>query len=226
MKIVVDDDVSFVENLPSCDCINSEFCDPHHQHIVSGDLRIITNQKLRKLFSKGPNYREPRMLNYNKCKIAIESSLISSIDDLAVKYKLPAQSFSAWKNKILELVENRIRILKLRNVPSANKPILQDDEVLTSLSELHNKFVIVPIDKAANNVAIICKRFYIQKLLNEVGIPGDSSPTYKLSDRNPSTVIETNALLCEKFGLSLEERLNTLPFMYWLPKIILLVKGL
>ena len=159
------------------------------------------------------------MLNYNKCKLAIESSLISSIDDLAVKYKLPVQSFSAWKNKILELVENRIRILKSRNVPSANKPILQDDEVLTSLSELHNKFVIVPIDKAANNVAIICKRFYIQKLLNEVGIPGDSSPTYKLSDRNPSTVIETNALLCEKFGLSLEERLNTLPFMYWLPKM-------
>ena len=219
LKIVVDDDVSFVENLPSCDCNNSEFCDPHHKHIVSGDLRIIANQKLRKLFSKGPNYREPKMLNYRKCKQSIESSLKSCIDNLAVKYKLPVQNFSAWKNKILELVDGRIRTLKSRNVPSATKQILQDQEVLQSLSELHSKFVIVPIDKAANNVAIICKRFYIQKLLNEVGIPGDSSPTYQLSDCDPNIVIETNALLCENFGITLEERLKYLPFMYWLPKM-------
>ena len=37
------DDVSFVENLPSCDCTNSVFCDPHHGHIVSGDLRPTPN---------------------------------------------------------------------------------------------------------------------------------------------------------------------------------------
>ena len=219
LKIVVDDDISFVENLPSCDCENSGFCDPHHKHIVSGDLRIITNQKLRKLLSKGPNYREPKTLNYHKCKQSIESSLTSSIDDLAVKYKLPVQQFSAWKNKIKELVENRIQILKSRNVPSATKQILQDEEIISSLSELHSKFVIVPIDKAANNVAIICKRFYIQKLLNEVGVPGDSSPTYKLSDRDPDDVIGTNGLLCEKLGITLDERLKTLPFMYWLPKM-------
>ena len=159
------------------------------------------------------------MLNYRKCKQSIESSLKSCIDNLAVKYKLPVQNFSAWKNKILELVDGRIRTLKSRNVPSATKQILQDQEVLQSLSELHSKFVIVPIDKAANNVAIICKRFYIQKLLNEVGIPGDSSPTYQLSDCDPNIVIETNALLCENFGVTLEERLKYLPFMYWLPKM-------
>ena len=109
--------------------------------------------------------------------------------------------------------------LKSRNVASATKPILQDEETLSSLSELHSKFVVVPIDKAANNVAIICKRFYIQKLLNEVGIPGDSSPTYKLSECDPNHVIETNELLYAKLGINLEERLKTLPFMYWLPKM-------
>ena len=29
-------------------------------HIISGDLRIIENEKLRKIVSKGPNYRETR----------------------------------------------------------------------------------------------------------------------------------------------------------------------
>ena len=219
LKVCVDEDVSFVENLPSCDCINSEFCDPHHKHIVSGDLRVISNLKLRKLISKGPNYREPKMLNFRKCKQSIESSLTLSIHSLATKYDLSIESLSAWKAKILELVDDRVRILSSRKIPSVTKPILQDEDVKTSLAELHSKFVVVPIDKAANNVALICKRFYIQKLLDEVGVPGNASSTYKLSEEDPSNVIHNNALLCDKFGISLDERLQTLPFMYWLPKM-------
>ena len=38
---------SFFNNLPPCDCHNSDFCDPNHKHIVTGDLRIISNDKLR-----------------------------------------------------------------------------------------------------------------------------------------------------------------------------------
>ena len=219
LMVHIDEDVSFVENLPSCDCADSEFCDPHHKHIVSGDLRIITNTKLRKLFSKGPNYREPTTLNYRKCKQSIESSLTSSISNLATKYDLSIESFSAWKSKILKLVDDRIKILKSRRVPGITKPILQDEDAVRSLSDLHSKFVVVPIDKAANNVALICKRYYIQTLLDEVGVPGNASPTYKLSKEDPDDVIFNNAALCEKFGITLEERLKTLPFMYWLPKM-------
>ena len=219
LKIFVDEDVSFVESLPTCDCSISEFCDPHHKHIVSGDLRIISNTKLRKLFSKGPNYREPKMLNYRKCKQSIESSIESSIHNLATKYSLDVESFLEWKKKILELVENRIKILNLRKVPSVTKPVLQDEVVTASLAELHSKFVVVPIDKASNNVALICKRYYIQTLLNEVGVPRNASPTYKLSEEDPDNIIHNNALLCDKFGITLEERLKALPFMYWLPKM-------
>ena len=219
LKIFVDDDVSFVENLPSCDCLNSEFCDPHHKHIVSGDLRIIRNSKLRKLISKGPNYREPKMQNFRKCRESIESSVTLAMDNLASRYNLPVNSFFAWKDKILELVDDRVRILNFWKTPSVTKPMLQDEEVLRSLSELHNKFVVVPIDKAANNVALICKRLYIQKLLTEVGIPGNTSSTYKLSEDDSSNIIQNNTFLCKKFGISLDDKSKTLPFMYWLPKM-------
>ena len=60
LKGLVVGDISFIENLPSCD---SEFYDPHHKHIVSGDLRVITNPKLRTLFSKSQNKREQETLN-------------------------------------------------------------------------------------------------------------------------------------------------------------------
>ena len=32
----------------------------YHGHIVTGDLRVIENKKLRNLICKGPNFREPR----------------------------------------------------------------------------------------------------------------------------------------------------------------------
>ena len=113
----------------------------------------------------------------------------------------------------------RINTLKSKITISATKPLLQDQDVSSALAELHSKFVIVPIDKASNNIAIVCKRFYIQKLLNEVGVPGDTSSTYKLSERNPDDIVNDNSMLCEEFGLKLEERLKSLPFMYWLPKM-------
>ena len=47
-----------------CNCysllFNSIYKDPHHGHIVTGDLNIIENIKLRNLFIKGHNYREPK----------------------------------------------------------------------------------------------------------------------------------------------------------------------
>ena len=38
-SIFVDDEVSFTLNSEPCDCLNSPFSDPHHKHIITGDLR-------------------------------------------------------------------------------------------------------------------------------------------------------------------------------------------
>ena len=43
----------------SCDCESSAFrYDPHHGHVITGDLRIVRNRTLRRLLEKGPKYRE------------------------------------------------------------------------------------------------------------------------------------------------------------------------
>lgn len=42
----------------SCYCEGSNFIDKDHKHIVTGNLRIKTNNKLKKLLTKIPNYRE------------------------------------------------------------------------------------------------------------------------------------------------------------------------
>ena len=80
-----------------------------------------------------------------------------------------------------------------------------------------SKFVLVPIDKASNNIAFICKRFYAQVLLEELGLMGSSSSTYtKIDDRLPKDIIQQHtAELKRKVG----EDMSILPDIYWIPKL-------
>ena len=39
--------------------------------------------------------------------------------------------------------------------------VLSQHDVLKDLSKLHEKFVLVPTDKAANNITVVCKKFYL-----------------------------------------------------------------
>ena len=55
--------------------------------------------------------------------------------------------------------------------------VLQNADVKACLSELHNKYVFVPADKAPNNIIIICKRYYIETLIKELGLDNSSTTT-------------------------------------------------
>ena len=55
----------------TCDCHNSQYKDEHHGHVITGDLDIIRNRKLRDLFRKGPNFREKEPMFWNVAKKAL-----------------------------------------------------------------------------------------------------------------------------------------------------------
>ena len=47
---------------------------------------------------------------------------------------------------------------------------------------LHDTYVVVPADKAANNIVFVCRRYYYECLIKELGFSGISNgSTYKLS---------------------------------------------
>ena len=58
-----------------CSCSSSEFCYGPAGHVVSRDLRIIKDAKLRELVNKGPSYRKQNNidwgLNARICKEAV-----------------------------------------------------------------------------------------------------------------------------------------------------------
>ena len=73
-------------------------------------------------------------------------------------------------------VEERISKLK-QNFKQPTGKVLQNVDVKAFLSDLHNKYVFVPVDKAPDNIIIICKSYYIETLIKELGLDNCSTPT-------------------------------------------------
>ena len=106
--------------------------------------------------------------NWNKCKGEIEIGLDSNIERLvSTNPKITTEEFPEWKKKIIQEVENKIISSKHRIKVRKTSSVLKQDSVIEYLHELHEKYVLVPIDKAANNIAIICKKYPVTGILNE-----------------------------------------------------------
>ena len=156
-KVINSIDPKEWKNDESCMCKSSSFCDSNHKHIVTGDLKIIENRDLRHLFMKGPNYREPCVINWNKVVSCIIEGVIECQKQWAVKENVDRAVLNEWSASILNLVRNRIKKLKKlkRFRYSSKKSILNKPLVKSYLQELHDRYVFVLTDKASNNIAII-----------------------------------------------------------------------
>ena len=64
-----------------------------------------------------------------------------------------------------ECVRKRIASLRKKYINRRRVHILKSKRHLRSLEELHSKYVLVPADKAAQNVIVVCKKYYLQVVL-------------------------------------------------------------
>ena len=68
-------------------------------------------------------------------------------------------------------VEIDERMSHLTNKLHTNKHMdyLLSPDVKNALDNIHKDFVVVPIDKATGNIALVCKRFYASVINRELG---------------------------------------------------------
>ena len=61
-----------------------------------------------------------------------------------------------------------------------HKNSVSSPDVINALDSIHKDFVVVSIDKATGNIALVCKRFYASVITRELGLNNNSSTdTYK-----------------------------------------------
>ena len=71
---------------------------------------------------------------------------------------------SEWKDQLKELFADRTSDLK-GHLKSPKRKVLDQPDVKDTLNKLHANYVLVPADKAANNVIIVCKKYYTDTLV-------------------------------------------------------------
>ena len=110
---------------------------------------------------------------------------MDSVEDYARQWakreKEDVDTLSEWIKAVRSLIQ--IRIKKLNGSINAHATsIFKDPNVAKHLSDLHDKYVVVPADKAPNNIVFVCKSHYINCLINELGIDNSlGNSTYILT---------------------------------------------
>ena len=84
------------------------------------------------------------------------------------------------------------------------------------IQDFRRKYVLVPADKAANNVVVVWRLHYIKTLKQELS----GTKAYKETSEEEKSVVNGHCNhLALKFSVCVKERQDRLPTMYWLPKL-------
>ena len=167
----------------SCDQYPTNFKDPYHGHIYTGDMNIIKHKGLRTIMSKGLGFHEQQPPNKNIAYNCIESRIDRYINSTSNKLSLPVPSFSPWKREVLKRVRARLNEMKTYKFNQTLKQI----EVKNELTKLKKDFVLIPVDKAAKNISIICKKYYMTVLSDEI----EHSDTFEEISDNKDQFVKT-----------------------------------
>ena len=115
---------------------------------------------------------------------------------------------SSWKEMVKGHIEEHISKLK-QNFRQPTGKLLQNADVKACLSNLHNKYVFVPADKAPNSIIIICKRYYIETLIKELGLDNCSTPkgnsTYTSCQMSFQVIVNTHDTFMKSLGIEISD---------------------
>ena len=92
-------------------------------------------------------------------------------------------------------------------------------DVRDTLHKLRTNCVLVPANKAPNNVIVVCKKYYLDTLVEELGINNVdcNDPTYISIDDSFEPILKSH----NKFiRLEMSGEDQNLPHLYWLPTCI------
>lgn len=152
-----------------CLCSQSQYIYAACNHIITGDLSIIGDQRLESFFAKGAKFRPPVQIVWKDVFQEVQCSIFKYIQYLVVKYKMNITEFDDFSKWFLEIVKSRILACENKqNVRVSQAKVTFD--MLRKLKDLHKLYVITPADKAGNNFIFMCKKLYLTIMCEEFGI--------------------------------------------------------
>ena len=139
----------------SRDCKDCELIYPAAGHIMTGKLKIISDSRIRYIVSKGPKYRFPSRIDFKKCREEIASALNDFGTRWCKREYVEPNALKEWKVSISRVVDQRIKFYSRITNLLPPKPKSTFRHLKQGIQDFHRKYVLVPADKAANNVVVV-----------------------------------------------------------------------
>ena len=119
-----------------------------------------------------------------------------------------------WKLSIFNIADKRIKFYSQNTNLLPPKPKSSFRHLKQGIQEFHRKYVLVQADKAANNV--VCPLHYINTLKQEL----NGTKAYEETSIDEKSVVYSHSNeIPNMFAVDVKERQDSLPTMYWLPKL-------
>ena len=154
-------------------------------------------------------------MDFNRCREEIASASNDFGNRWCNRESVECNAMKEWKLSVFNIVDKRIKFYSQNTNLLPPKPKSSFRHLKQGFQEFHRKYVLVPADKAANNVVVVCRLHYINTLkqeLNGTTAYGETSIDEK------SVVYSCSNEIPNKFAVDVKERQDRLPTMYRLPK--------
>ena len=122
-----------------------------------------------------------------------------------------------WKINIYQIIDTRISFYSCNTHILAPKHKSMFRHLERGIQDFHMNYVLVPADKAANNVVVVRRLYYINTLKRELV----DTHAYRLQPSLSERVI-VDGHGCHTalhFGVKAKENQDKVPTLYWLPKL-------
>ena len=99
-----------------CDCSTSKYCYGPVGHVVTGDLGIVKDAKLRSLIEKGPSSREQNCIYWRIAEKLCKEAVAKYKRKLSRREKVDVRVLNEWECKVNEYIRKRIASLKRKHI--------------------------------------------------------------------------------------------------------------
>ena len=123
--------------------------------MITGNLNVILDARVRSIISKGPKYRFPSNIDFHKCRREIAASL-NDISNRWCKWEnVEPDVLKEWKIKIFKIIDTRVSFYSRNALLLPPKPKSSFRHLNRGIQDFYMNYVLVPADKAANNVVVV-----------------------------------------------------------------------
>ena len=173
----------------------------------------------KKIMQKGARFREIPNISHRNYILQLCKSIDKFVIKWSKKEKVPISTFDDWSKLLKMFIKSKFKSKGFADTEYIS--ILNTNNVKDYIYEMHKKFVISPIDKASNNFAIICKKFYLEVIQGELGISEKikGNSVYKPVNQNIDYIIEKHVdSIKNDFNINIKEVDKNIPLLYWVSK--------